>query len=127
MTHNPYALHANTTYVSNPYAEGERLEVSDAIEARNILERTRLEMGEGLSEQLPKLSTNVKKILLGASLVFQRPALFEMLLESLEMGGKFEFDTAFEPQNFIESRPILELTFQSAILSNDEATVKQIL
>ena len=45
----------------------------------------------------------------------------------MEKVGFFELESAFEPQNAVETRPILELTFQAAILSNDIHTVSDIL
>lgn len=53
--------------------------------------------------------------------------MYMMLSQSLAMPDKFEFEAAFEPQNLVESRPILELTFQASILSNDNTTVIEIL
>jgi len=61
--------------------------------------------------KLEDLSENTKLMLVGAAQVLDRPALFERMNKALTTPFTFEFETAMEPQNAIEARPVIELAF----------------
>ena len=57
------------------------------------------------------MNDNVRMVVIGGSIVQQDPALFKRANEGLQVPFSFDFETALEPQNTPEIRPILEIAF----------------